>query len=336
MSKSLAMPPPKFFITHSWKDVDFARRLADDLRAHGLDGFFDAYSIKPGDNIAARINKGLVECDVYVPILSYAALESQWCEEEITIALTLSKSPGRKGRPRIVPILIENCQDKLQETLPSLVTRLYISFVGRYNEALVEVIRTGFGASPKQLYTVSPELILVTSSVKPVASQVSQEAIYEVSLKPLGKFAPKYKYGDDTFDTSFVIETPSGKFLGECGIGISSGAADRIPRGVLVNGIPSKVAAFDIWLFDGKQVYTDTIILMSEYTYHDQSWRARLEGFGELALPEKGKHIVLETTNLHLRSLVIDLEYATSIDFPLNSYFRRLSLSMIISDKSKG
>ncbi len=60
----------KFFITHSWKDVDFARCLADDLRAHGLDGFFDIYSVQPGDDIVARINRGLEECDVYICGLS--------------------------------------------------------------------------------------------------------------------------------------------------------------------------------------------------------------------------------------------------------------------------
>lgn len=63
--------PPKFFITHSWKDIEFARRLSDNLHASGLKGFFDIYSIKPGDDIAARINKGLEECDVYIPILSF-------------------------------------------------------------------------------------------------------------------------------------------------------------------------------------------------------------------------------------------------------------------------
>ena len=68
--------PPKFFITHSWKDIEFATRLTNDLNRHGLAGFFDAYSIKPGDEIAARIGKGLEECDVYVQLLSPDAVAS--------------------------------------------------------------------------------------------------------------------------------------------------------------------------------------------------------------------------------------------------------------------
>jgi TIR domain. len=75
--------PPKFFITHSWKDIEFARRLTDDLSARGLDGFFDAYSIQPGDNIPERIARGLETCDVYVPMLSPTAVASRWSELEI-------------------------------------------------------------------------------------------------------------------------------------------------------------------------------------------------------------------------------------------------------------
>jgi len=68
--------PPRFFITHSWKDIEFATRLCDDLRAAGLDGFLDAHSIKPGDSIPSRIERGLKECDVYLPIFSPDALKS--------------------------------------------------------------------------------------------------------------------------------------------------------------------------------------------------------------------------------------------------------------------
>lgn len=132
----------KFFITHLWKDIEFARKLCDDLSAHNLDGFFDAYSIKPGDMVAAEIQRGLEACDVYVPILSYASLASPWCEEEINAAITLGKMPGRNGRPRIIPLLIENCQDKMPVFLHS---RLYIVFANRYDDALKELLTKGLG-----------------------------------------------------------------------------------------------------------------------------------------------------------------------------------------------
>jgi len=135
----------RFFITHSHADNAFAERLFNDLRGLELDGFFDIYSIKLGDNIPSKINKGLVECDVYLPILSNATLESPWCEEEITTAIMLSKRRERYGRPRIIPILIEECQNQIVQQYPSLLTRLYVSFVGRYEDALQELLGKGLG-----------------------------------------------------------------------------------------------------------------------------------------------------------------------------------------------
>ncbi len=135
---------PKFFITHSFKDNAFARCLTDDFRAHGLDGFFDVYSLKPGDMISVEISRGLEECDIYVPILSRAALKSPWCEEEINAAITLSKMPGRRGCPRIVPVLVEDCADEMPLFLR---TRLYVKFAGRYDDALGELLSKGFGVA---------------------------------------------------------------------------------------------------------------------------------------------------------------------------------------------
>lgn len=136
----------RFFITHSWKDIEFARRLCDDLRASGLEGFFDAYSIKPGDDIVARINKGLEQCDVYIPVLSFAALESPWCKEEINAAITLSNQPSRQGKPRIISALVEDCAAEMP---PLLLSRLHVNFVARYLQGLWDLLEKGFAIDPK-------------------------------------------------------------------------------------------------------------------------------------------------------------------------------------------
>jgi len=109
----------RFFITYSHNDNIFAERLFEDLKGLELDGFFDTYSIKPGDNIPVQINKGLSECDVYIPILSNAALDSPWCEEEITTAIMLSRRQDRYGHPRIIPVIIEDCQSRIAQQYPS-------------------------------------------------------------------------------------------------------------------------------------------------------------------------------------------------------------------------
>ena len=137
----------RFFITHSSKDKDFAKHLADDLRARGLEGFIDIYSIKPGDNIAERIGDGLEQCDVYIPVLSVAALKSPWCKEEINAAITLCNDPSRQSRPRIVPVLIEKCQSIMPVLLRP---RLYVDFTEGYETGLLELLENGLNIPTKQ------------------------------------------------------------------------------------------------------------------------------------------------------------------------------------------
>jgi hypothetical protein len=136
---------PTFFVSHAGQDMAFADQLASDLRAAGLKGFLDAHSIKPGEDIVARVNDGLEQCDVYLPILSAAALQSRWCIDEINSAITLSNEPARKGRPRIIPVLIDNCGAALP---PLLRHRLYVRFADAYFSSLWELLERGFEVDP--------------------------------------------------------------------------------------------------------------------------------------------------------------------------------------------
>ena len=130
--------PPKFFITHSHKDNAFVAKLARDLRATGFDGFLDIYSLKPGDLISREISRGLEACDYYLPVLSHAAMDSPWCELEIHTAITLSNEAGRGGRPRIIPLLVEECQARLD---PFLRARLYLKFHENYDANFLLLLR---------------------------------------------------------------------------------------------------------------------------------------------------------------------------------------------------
>ena len=62
---------------------------------------------------------------------------------------------------------------------------------------------------------------------------------------PLAQFPTEYNIGHDTYDDSFSIETSTGEFLGECGVGISESI------GI---GDPKKVTAFEVWLFDKNDI----------------------------------------------------------------------------------
>jgi TIR domain len=150
----------KFFITHSWKDIDFARKLCNDLIANGIDGFFDERSVRPGESIPSRIERGLEECDVYIPVFSPDALKSPWCDWEINMAIMMNREGGRS---HIIPLIAEKC------TVPARLRHLlYVNFAGRYNAALDELLTKSFDLPPKPAPSISTPFSSVPRSVRPL------------------------------------------------------------------------------------------------------------------------------------------------------------------------
>lgn len=144
------------------------------------------------------------------------------------------------------------------------------------------------------------------------------------SAPPIAQFVTTYVLGDDLFDDSFSIDSPAGKFLGECGVGIS----DTI--GI---GDPKKVTAFEVWVFDQNQIETVTKVLMSEHAFSDDGYRRKLESKGELVDIQPGRQVVLETNNLQVIITVVDMQYGGG-SLPESSYFERVSLELAIWSKS--
>src|SRR3990172_6771288 len=141
---------------------------------------------------------------------------------------------------------------------------------------------------------------------------------------PIAQFMTTYMLGDDLYDDSFSIDSPTGEFLGECGVGIS----DTI--GV---GDPKKVTAFEVWLFDKNDIQTITKVVMSPHAIHDGAIRARLESKGEPIEVAPDRHVLLETATLVLEARVVDLNLGGGA-LPENSYFDRLTLELAVWPKT--
>jgi hypothetical protein len=135
---------------------------------------------------------------------------------------------------------------------------------------------------------------------------------------PLAQFPTEYNIGHDTYDDSFSIETATGEFLGECGVGISEGI------GI---GDPKKVTAFEVWLFDKNDIRTVTKVIMSEHAYYDEALRAKLAPKGEAVLARPNETVVLETASLIINGRIIELEYGAG-ELPPNSFFDRMVVEM--------
>ena len=138
------------------------------------------------------------------------------------------------------------------------------------------------------------------------------------AVPPQAQFVTSYSLGDDHYDPSFSIELETGEFMGECGVGISD---------TLSAAEPSKVTAFEIWLFDKNDIRTVTKVLMSEYAFGDEALRTKLAPKGEPILAEIGDEVVLETKRLRVQARVLDLGYGSE-ELPANSFFSRLTLDL--------
>jgi hypothetical protein len=138
--------------------------------------------------------------------------------------------------------------------------------------------------------------------------------------KPMAQFMASYRIGQDLYDESFSIDSASGEFLGECGLGI----ADSI--GV---GDPKKVTALEMWLFDKNDIQTATNVLLSEHAFKDDAIRQRLIAKGEPVLIKPGQHFIMETSSLQLEATVVNLVYGRG-PLPENSFFSQLTLEISI------
>jgi hypothetical protein len=140
---------------------------------------------------------------------------------------------------------------------------------------------------------------------------------------PIAQFMTTYKLGVDMYDDSFSIDSPTGEFLGECGVGISKNI------GV---GDPKKVTAFEVWLFDKNDIQTVTKVLMSENAYNDPATLQELQAKGEPLLIAPGTEVLLQTATLQLTARVVDMNYGQGA-LPQNSFFDRLTLELAIWPK---
>lgn len=94
----------KVFISHSHKDKEVVRRLADDLRRYDFDVWLDEDLISPGEQWTDKINESLESSDVVLIIMSHNTSESRFQTSEIAFAVASQRKHPSK---RVIPILIE-------------------------------------------------------------------------------------------------------------------------------------------------------------------------------------------------------------------------------------
>ena len=139
-------------------------------------------------------------------------------------------------------------------------------------------------------------------------------------IPPITQNKTTFMLGDELYDASFSIDTRTGEFLGEFGVGISDAIGTARPQ---------KVSALEIWLFDKNDIKTCEKVLASKYAFGDPVTRARLGLKGELVQVEPQARLLLETATLQLLATVVNFEYARD-PLQINSYFKRITLELAV------
>ncbi|MBE7549754.1 MAG: hypothetical protein HS126_01580 [Anaerolineales bacterium] len=136
---------------------------------------------------------------------------------------------------------------------------------------------------------------------------------------PIKRWTGTYTLGQDNYDEFFTIETESGDFLGESGMGIM----ETVP-----GASPKQVTAFDVGLFDKTDITTLSRVVMSEHAYNDPTMRAKIEANpqAEAILAEPGKKFTLETSAMRVEAKIDEMEYGPGG----NVYFNKLKLSLSV------
>jgi len=123
----------KVFVSHSAKDKDLADRLASDLRAGGVEVWYDSDEIHVGDTIVEKIAQG-ARCDFMVIILSPDAVASWMVKQELAMFLNEER---RRGYAVILPALYKACDIPLL-----LESRRYADFRESYESGFADLQRS--------------------------------------------------------------------------------------------------------------------------------------------------------------------------------------------------
>src|SRR5262245_57660555 len=167
------------FLSHSSKDKEIVRAVAERLKADGLRVWFDEWILKPGDNLPKKLDDGLEESRVLVLFMSANAFGSDWAQLEA--GTFRFRDPLNRER-RFIPLRLDETPIK-----GSLAQFLYINWLPEKREQeyakLLEACR-----SPR-IQSVEEQESARARFEERVLSFGHVSEINSVAFSPNGKYA---------------------------------------------------------------------------------------------------------------------------------------------------
>lgn len=143
----------KIFISHATEDKDkVARPLAKALQKLGYEIWFDEYSLKLGDSLTAEIDKGLIECDYGVVILSKSFFSKKWTQKELAGFVARETSPST-GKTIILPVWHEISAEEIKQHSLTLADRIAVSTNGGLKKVVDEIVKVVGGQEKNNDFT---------------------------------------------------------------------------------------------------------------------------------------------------------------------------------------
>ncbi|MCB0534864.1 MAG: toll/interleukin-1 receptor domain-containing protein [Saprospiraceae bacterium] len=137
------------FLSHSWADKEFVRKLYEALTKKGVTIWLDEKKMKPGDNIHDSISEGIKYYDKLLLVCSENSLNSWWVEKELEKVYEkereMQKDRGKKFR-LVIPIRIDDnilkCRDGILATVKSSVIGDFTKWrnESEFDKALKELV----------------------------------------------------------------------------------------------------------------------------------------------------------------------------------------------------
>jgi Tol biopolymer transport system component len=153
----------QIFLSYSRKDIDTARRLAEDLQQAGFAVWWDVSDLKGGDSWGRTIQAALEASKYCLVLLSPDSVQSEWVENEYQYALELGL--------KVIPLFYRDCRKPL-----ALINKQYIDFRGEnYENGLQKLLTSISSNQVSQAIEIAsmPKRVLTTPSPTPKSSSAS-------------------------------------------------------------------------------------------------------------------------------------------------------------------
>jgi hypothetical protein len=156
-----ARPVGRAFLSHSWDDKAFARRVARRLSHRGVPVWVDDNEMQVGERLSERLQAEILQSSHLLVLLTASAIKSKWVAQEIEVAKSQPKSI------RIIPLI---AQAGLKTDLLDIALGTSIAEPWTFEERLDAVAGAILGRKP----SVERDVALLKRDLAEIAGQTPE------------------------------------------------------------------------------------------------------------------------------------------------------------------